>query len=95
MFRSQYTEMFKCQVISSFDVWRVNQALDPDSDINAGLTYHLVGQIRATVSEGLDSLRRKPFTVDPAKGVVRLNFDPLKGMKGYFDFEVNLYFRLG
>lgn len=41
-----------------------------------------------TLSEGLDSLKAPPFAIDKESGVISLNFDPQKGMKGYFDFEV-------
>ena len=48
------------------------------------------GTVRETLTEGLDTLRREPFTVALNTGVIKLNFDPQKGMKGYFDFKVSL-----
>lgn len=41
-----------------------------------------------TLTEGLENLKREPFLVDSETGGVQLNFDPQKGMKGYFDFMV-------
>lgn len=41
-----------------------------------------------TLTEGLENLKRDPFLVDAETGDVQLNFDPQKGMKGYFDFMV-------
>lgn len=41
-----------------------------------------------TLTEGLENLKRDPFLVDSQTGDVQLNFDPQKGMKGYFDFMV-------
>lgn len=41
-----------------------------------------------TLTEGLENLQRPPFLVEQDTGVVRLNFDPQQGMKGYFDFMV-------
>lgn len=46
------------------------------------------GRVQETLSENLDNIRRSPFVVDPVSGIVKLNFDPQKGMKGYFDFKV-------
>lgn len=36
----------------------------------------------------MDSIQYPPFLVDIATGAIYLNFDPQKGMKGYFDFQV-------
>ena len=66
------------------------QAIDPDSGENAHLSYYMDGTVRETLTEGLDTLRREPFTVALNTGVIKLNFDPQKGMKGYFDFKVSL-----
>lgn len=41
-----------------------------------------------TLSEGLESLKAAPFIINRDTGVISLNFDPQKGMKGYFDFEI-------
>ena len=37
---------------------------------------------------GLETIGDKPFVLDSKTGLVTLNFDPQKGMKGYFDFVV-------
>lgn len=64
------------------------EAVDPDEGANAKISYHQVGEIRQTLSEGLENLRKAPFLIDSETGEVQLNFDPQKGMKGYFDFMV-------
>lgn len=64
------------------------QAVDPDTGINSRLRYYMDGRVQETLSENLDNIRRSPFIVDPITGVVKLNFDPQRGMKGYFDFKV-------
>jgi len=43
-----------------------------------------------TLSEGLEHVKRSPFIVDRQTGGVILNFDPQRGMKGYFEFVVRL-----
>lgn len=42
-----------------------------------------------TLSEGMDYIQQPPFVVDQKSGSLFLNFDPQKGMKGYFDFTVS------
>ncbi|XP_017865167.1 PREDICTED: cadherin-23 [Drosophila arizonae] len=64
------------------------EAFDPDEGDNAKITYYQVGDIRQTLSEGLENVRKEPFLIDRNTGDVQLNFDPQKGMKGYFDFMV-------
>ncbi|KAH8360154.1 hypothetical protein KR093_011089 [Drosophila rubida] len=64
------------------------EATDPDEGANSKITYYQVGEIRQTLSEGLENVRKAPFLIDPDTGEVQLNFDPQKGMKGYFDFMV-------
>lgn len=64
------------------------EATDPDEGANAKITYYQVGDIRQTLSEGLENVRKAPFLIDQNTGAVQLNFDPQKGMKGYFDFMV-------
>ncbi|KAM8704917.1 hypothetical protein ACLKA7_009385 [Drosophila subpalustris] len=64
------------------------EATDPDEGVNAKITYYQVGEIRQTLSEGLENVRKAPFLIDQDTGEVQLNFDPQKGMKGYFDFMV-------
>ncbi|XP_045137140.1 cadherin-23-like [Portunus trituberculatus] len=63
-------------------------AYDPDAGENSRLRYYMDGRVQETLSENLDNVRRSPFLVDPVSGIVKLNFDPQKGMKGYFDFKV-------
>ncbi|XP_046805505.1 cadherin-23 [Lucilia cuprina] len=64
------------------------EAVDLDEGINAKINYYQVGDIRQTLSEGLENVRSSPFLVDQETGEIQLNFDPQKGMKGYFDFMV-------
>lgn len=64
------------------------RAIDRDDGINSKINYYQIGEIKRTLTEGLDSLQKVPFLVDRATGMVQLNFDPQKGMKGYFDFMV-------
>ncbi|CAH0391322.1 unnamed protein product [Bemisia tabaci] len=65
------------------------QAIDLDSGLNAKIEYSLHGGVEMTLTEGLDIVpQMTPFLVDPTTGGVVLNFDPQKGMKGYFDFTV-------
>lgn len=63
-------------------------AIDKDEGVNARITYYQVGDIHQTLTEGLERLSKPPFLVDQQTGAVVLNFDPQKGMKGYFDFMV-------
>lgn len=55
---------------------------------NANVNYYQIGKIQMTLTEGLDDIRIQPFLVDKLTGAVSLNFDPQRGMKGYFDFMV-------
>ncbi|XP_017143334.1 cadherin-23 [Drosophila miranda] len=64
------------------------EATDADEGANAKIGYYQVGEIRQTLSEGLENVRKAPFLLDSETGEVQLNFDPQKGMKGYFDFVV-------
>lgn len=73
---------------SSYHKPKKLQALDPDNGENAQISYYQVGDIQKTLSEGLENLQGPPFLVDKDTGAVQLNFDPQKGMKGYFDFKV-------
>ncbi|XP_055586421.1 cadherin-23 [Uranotaenia lowii] len=63
-------------------------AIDRDAGENSQVSYYQIGEIKRTLTEGLDYLHRAPFLVDRKTGAVQLNFDPQKGMKGYFDFKV-------
>ncbi|XP_064550681.1 cadherin-23 [Drosophila montana] len=64
------------------------EASDPDEGENSKISYYQVGEIRQTLSEGMENVRKAPFLIDQTTGEVMLNFDPQKGMKGYFDFMV-------
>ncbi|SPP80357.1 cadherin-23 [Drosophila guanche] len=64
------------------------EATDADEGSNAKIGYYQIGEIRQTLSEGLENVRKAPFLLDAETGEVQLNFDPQKGMKGYFDFVV-------
>nr|XP_034827125.1 cadherin-23 [Maniola hyperantus] len=64
------------------------KAIDLDEGINAKITYYLIGDVKETLTEGLENLAVSPFLVGFETGAVSLNFDPQKGMKGYFDFKV-------
>lgn len=64
------------------------KAIDSDLDINAEVNYFMVGKVQMTLTEGLENLHRLPFNIEKDTGSVQLNFDPQKGMKGYFDFMV-------
>lgn len=57
-----------------------------DSGDNAAVSYYQVGKMHMTLTEGLDDIEIQPFLVNRLTGVVSLNFDPQRGMKGYFDF---------
>ncbi|XP_060803722.1 cadherin-23 [Amyelois transitella] len=64
------------------------KAIDLDEGDNAKISYYLLGEVKETLAEGLEHLAVAPFLVDVDSGAVALNFDPQKGMKGYFDFKV-------
>lgn len=63
-------------------------ASDADEGVNAVVRYYQIGSIQKTLTEGLDNLQKAPFLVNDETGAISLNFDPQKGMKGYFDFMV-------
>jgi hypothetical protein len=65
--------------------------VDGDLGDNGVLNYWLEGSVGMTLSEGMESITQPPFLVDPITGAVYLNFDPQKGMKGYFDFNVSIF----
>ncbi|KAF4517747.1 hypothetical protein B566_EDAN002952 [Ephemera danica] len=64
------------------------KAVDIDSPEHANVSYYLSGRVKTALSEGLENIRGAPFLVDRATGAISLNFDPQRGMKGYFDFKV-------
>jgi hypothetical protein len=65
------------------------QAVDLDAGENAIISYYQIGRIQQTLTEGLENVQKPPFLVNKETGAVLLNFDPQKGMKGYFDFMVS------
>lgn len=52
------------------------------------MSYYMTSEVKMTLSEGMDNIQTPPFIVDKDTGSVFVNFDPQKGMKGYFDFTV-------
>jgi hypothetical protein len=66
------------------------QAVDLDVGENAVISYYQIGRIQQTLTEGLENVQKPPFLVNKETGAVLLNFDPQKGMKGYFDFMVSI-----
>lgn len=64
------------------------RAVDADEGVNAKLSYLQVGKTHRTLAEGLETIKEQPFLIEKETGSVKLNFDPQKGMKGYFDFTV-------
>lgn len=70
---------------------RILQAIDLDAGDNAVLSYYQVGNIHMTLTEGFEDMQLQPFLVNKDTGAVSLNFDPQRGMKGYFDFMVYLF----
>lgn len=71
---------------------RILQAIDLDAGDNAVLSYYQVGKIHMTLTEGFENMQLQPFLVNKDTGAVSLNFDPQRGMKGYFDFMVYLFY---
>ncbi|XP_055621395.1 cadherin-23 [Toxorhynchites rutilus septentrionalis] len=63
-------------------------AIDLDEGIHGQVNYYQTGEIKKTLTEDLENLQNPPFKVDRKTGAVQLNFDPQKGMRGYFDFKV-------
>lgn len=64
------------------------KAIDPDVGQNSLVSYYLTSDVRRSLSEGLETMPADPFKVNKRNGEVTLNFDPQKGMKGYFEFDV-------
>ncbi|XP_076057455.1 cadherin 88C isoform X2 [Oratosquilla oratoria] len=85
--RKEFTGGITTESDFGLEVMRIT-AIDLDSEENSRLRYYMAGPVQETLTEGLDNIRRSPFVIDPVTGVVKLNFDPQKGMKGYFDFQV-------
>jgi cadherin 23 len=64
------------------------RAVDADIGDNAKLSFKSMGKMHRTLTEGLDSIKDPSFILESDSGIIRLNFDPQKDMKGYFDFTV-------
>jgi hypothetical protein len=64
------------------------RASDADSGVNAKMAFFQIGKIHRTLAEGLDTIKDSSFLIEKDTGSVKLNFDPQKDMKGYFDFTV-------
>ena len=65
------------------------QAIDPDVD--TVLEYSVIGNILPSEeSENLETIKNPPFLLNKESGDVILNFDPQKGMMGYFAFHVSV-----
>ncbi|KAG1683802.1 Cadherin-23 [Nymphon striatum] len=64
------------------------KATDEDRGVNSIISYFLEGEIISTLSNELEKIKDQPFLVDKDTGDISLNFDPQKGMKGYFEFRV-------
>jgi cadherin 23 len=73
-------------------------ATDPDVDINAKLRYYIRNPVKSTLStrtgQAEEQIGANPFVIDRDTGIISLNFDPQRDMKGYFDLEVLIYFVL-
>ena len=62
-----------------------------DPDVDAILEYSVIGSILSSEqSENLETIKNPPFVLDKSSGDILLNFDPQKGMKGYFAFHVSV-----
>ena len=61
-----------------------------DPDLDSKLEYSVIGNILPSdKSENLENIEAPPFLLDKNSGDILLNFDPQKGMKGYFAFHVS------
>ncbi|KAH7637786.1 cadherin-23-like protein [Dermatophagoides farinae] len=64
------------------------KAIDPDVGTHSHVNYYIVSDVRKSFSEGLENVPSKPFEINQRTGEISLKFDPQKGMKGYFEFEI-------
>nr|XP_027198229.1 cadherin-23-like [Dermatophagoides pteronyssinus] len=64
------------------------KAIDPDVGAHSHVSYYIVSDVRKSFYEGLENVPLKPFEINQRTGEISLKFDPQKGMKGYFEFEV-------
>lgn len=69
-------------------VFMTIKAVDPDLGQNSMANYFIVSDVRKSLSEGLDTIPARPFLLNKKTGELSVNFDPQKGMKGYFEFDV-------
>ncbi|KPI92876.1 Cadherin-23 [Papilio xuthus] len=89
--RSTHSEIFTGGITTEADFgieFMHVKAVDIDEGDNAKISYYLIGDVKETLTEGLENLAVLPYLVHIDTGAVSLNFDPQKGMKGYFDFKV-------
>ncbi|XP_057365539.1 cadherin-23-like isoform X1 [Daphnia carinata] len=66
-------------------------ATDPDVGLNAKLSYSIRKPVKSTLlsrNGQEEHIGVNPFVIDRETGIVSLNFDPQRDMKGYFDMEV-------
>jgi hypothetical protein len=72
-------------------------ATDPDIELNAQLRYYIRKPVQSTLSTRTgqeEQIGANPFVIDRDTGIISLNFDPQRDMKGYFDMEVNFLLRV-
>ena len=70
-------------------------ATDPDVDLNAKLSYYIRKPVHSTLltrNGQEEQIGVNPFVIDRDTGIISLNFDPQRDMKGYFDMEVRFGF---
>ncbi|KAK6628109.1 hypothetical protein RUM44_010591 [Polyplax serrata] len=64
------------------------KAIDKDEGRNGQIRYYRIGDVRMTVTEGMDRVQQQPFLVNEKTGSLYLNFYPQNDMKGYFQLTV-------
>lgn len=69
------------------EILRVS-ATDLDADHNAKISYFIRQPVKSTLLDAEELLGPAPFAIDKETGIISLNFDPQRDMKGYFDIEV-------
>lgn len=91
-----FTEVFTGGLTTEADfgteVLRIT-ATDPDADLNAKLSYYIRKPVQSTLltrNGQEEQIGANPFVIDRDTGIISLNFDPQRDMKGYFDIEVRL-----
>ncbi|EFX79347.1 hypothetical protein DAPPUDRAFT_52523 [Daphnia pulex] len=66
-------------------------ATDPDIELNAQLRYYIRKPVQSTLSTRTgqeEQIGANSFVIDRDTGIISLNFDPQRDIKGYFDMEV-------